>query len=65
MKTMLHNNLRENRDKFNLLQTAQLGFRIKLFLTSNRLEMLTDITCYINNEQSIELITIDFAKTKA
>ena len=53
-------------EKFKLLHSAQHGFRNKYSTTSNLLELLNDLlhdlTCYINNGHSVDLITIDFSK---
>ena len=62
MEAMIHNQIIEHCNKFKLLHSAQHGFRNKHFTTSNLLELLNDLICYIGNGHSIDLITIDFSK---
>ena len=62
METIIHNHITEHCDKFKLLHPDQHGFRNKHSTTSNLLELLNDLTSYINNGQSVDLITIDFSK---
>ena len=62
METVIHNHITEYCDKFKLLLSGQHGFRNKDSTTSNLLELLNDLTSYINNGQSVDLLTIDFSK---
>ena len=62
VETIIHNYITEHCEKLKLLHSAQHGFRSKHFTTSNLLELLNDLTCYINNGHSVDLIMIDFSK---
>ena len=62
METMIHNHVTEHGEKCKLLHSAQHGFRNKHFATSNLLELLNDLTCYVNNGHSVDLITINFPR---
>ena len=62
METVIHKHITEYCDKFKLLLSDQHGFRNKDSTTSNLLELLNDLSSYINNGQSVDLITIDFSK---
>ena len=59
---MIHIHITEHCEKFKLLNSAHHGFRNKHSTTSNLLELLNDLTGYINNWHSFDLITIDFSK---
>ena len=62
METKIHNHIIEHYESFKLLHSAQHGFRNKHSATSNLLQLLNDLTCYINNGHSVDLITIDISK---
>ena len=62
METMIHNHITDHCNKFKLFHSAHYGFRNKHSATSNLLELLNDLTCYIKNGHSVDLITIDFSK---
>ena len=51
---MIHNHIVEHCEKFKLLHSAQHGFRNKHSTTSNLLELLNDLTCYINKGHSVD-----------
>ena len=60
MKTMTHNYITEHYEKFKELHSTQHEFRNKHSTTLNLLELLNDLTYYINNGHAVDLITIDF-----
>ena len=62
METMVHIHKTVHSDKFKFLHSAQRRFRNKQSTTLNLLELLDDLTCYINNGHSVDLITIDIFK---
>ena len=61
-ETIIYNHITEYCEKYKLLHSAQHGFRNKHSITSNLLELLNNLTYYINNGHSVDPITIDFPK---
>ena len=62
MESIVHKHITKHCDKHKLLSNSQHGFRQQYSTTSNLLELLNDVTQDIDNNNNVDLITIDFSK---
>ena len=62
MESIVHKHIIKHCDKHKLLSNVQHGFRQQYSATSNLLELLNDVTQDIDNNNNVDLITIDFSK---
>ena len=62
MESIVHKHIIKHCDKHKLLNNSQHGFRQLYSTTSNLLELLNDVTQDIDNNNNVDLITIDFSK---
>ena len=61
MESTVHKYIIKHYDKHKLLSNSQHGFRQHYSTTSNLLELLNDVTQDIDNNNNVDLITIDFS----
>ena len=61
MESVIHNNISDHCNLNNILTPEQHGFRNDHFTTSVLLEFLYDITEIIDDENCVDIITVDFA----
>ena len=62
MESVIHNNISGHCNLNNILTCEQHGFRSNHSTTSALLELLNDLTKIIDDENCINVITVDFAK---
>ena len=62
VESIVHKNNIKHCDKHKLLSNSQHDFRQQYSTTSNLLELLNDVTQDIDNNNKVDLITIDFSK---
>ena len=62
MESIVHKHIIKHCDKHKLLSNSQHGFRQQYSTTSNLLELLNDVTQDIDNNNNVDLISIDFSK---
>ena len=62
MESIVHKHIIKHCDKHKLLNNSQHGFRQQYSTNSNLLELLNDVTQDIDNNNNVDLITIDFSK---
>ena len=62
MESLVQKHIIKHCDKHKLLSNSQHGFRQQYSTTSNLLELLNDVTQHIDNNNNVNLITIDFSK---
>ena len=62
MESIIHKNIVHYCDRNNILTDEQHGFRNKHSTTMILLELMDDITSFVDNSNSVDIITIDFAK---
>ena len=56
MESIIYNEIYNHCVTYNLLSDSQHRFRIKKFITSNLLELNNDLTRFLNDGNSIDLI---------
>ena len=61
-ESIIHKYIIKQCDKHKLLSNSQHGFKQRFSTTSNLLELLNDVTQDIDNNNNVDLITIDFSK---
>ena len=62
MESIFHKYIIKHCDKHKLLSNSQHSFRPQYSTTSNLLELLNDVTQDIDNNNNVDLVTIDFSK---
>ena len=62
IESIIHKNIVDYCDRNNILTDEQHGFRNKHSTTTNLLEFMDDITSFVDNTHSVDIIIIDFAK---
>ena len=62
MESIVHKHIIKNCDKQKLLSNSQHGFKQQYSPTSNLLELLNDVTQDIDNNNNVDIITINFSK---
>ena len=61
MESIIHKNIVDYCDRNKILTDEQHGFRNKHSTTFNLLEFIDDITIFVDNSHSVDIIAIDFA----
>ena len=62
MKTYIYDILTTHCSEFNIFKSTQHGFRENHSAVTNLLELFNYITAYINSNDSVDMITINFSK---